>query len=284
MERFVKRFLLVTVIGGVALWHFAPDVFYEIKNKLFDVAKEVTESNSSPKNLTKEEKLDYASTVLEKYTSMQQQLLEEEIIPIICQQLSDKIAEDFEYIIAEYDDKWKIKDNYPDFYTAWHHHFDFYYYKMIVDENLTAYNATLAQFYADFCNKIGTRTPYVSYPQCFVAFEIPKGDINNYIDKKNEDFYWNMADYAVDGVLILSEFVSGGATTPLLVAKFAKTGYDVASTVDQLFFEDAMEDNEKLFVAVSESLFITMENYLKEKYSDCMNNAANQIYKNIKSE
>ena len=236
------------------------------------------------KPLTKEDYLKYATLTLPAYANEQYELLNSEIIPMICSQVAEKFDKDFNKILDEYTGIGgvKVKPSYADFQEAWHSNFDFNDYRNLIDKYLNEYNNTLKDYYIDYCKELDIDNISVKYPVCFAKFDIPKDDIENYVNEEMKQFYWDMADYAVDGLLILSEFVSAGTTTPLLIAKWAKTGYDVGATVDELFLDDSLEESEKLEIAIVESILLTIENYLLEEYERCFSLANNQVYNNIK--
>ena len=237
------------------------------------------------KPLTKEDFLRYARLTLPAYSKEQCEVLENEIIPLICYQVAEKFKKDFEKIMKDYTGLGgiKIKPSYPDFREAWVSNFDFNDYRNLIDKYLNEYNNTLKDFYTDFCRELEIGNISMKYPECFAKFDIPKDNIEKYVDEEMRQFYWDMADLAVDGALCVADVFSGGALTPVIVAKWMKTGWDVGTTVDELFLDDSIEESEKLEIAVAESFLLMIDNYLRCEYERFFASANNQIYNNINS-
>ena len=284
MKHILRLIVALIIIGIVVLIIQSNDGEDEVPQQTSDTTATLQPAEEE-KPITKEEYLQYATMTLSAYSKEQRELLENEIIPMICCQVAEKFSGDYEKILKDYTGIGgiKIKPSYEDFRKAWEANFNFYDYRKLIDRYLNVYNNTLKDFYADFCKGLEVNNISPTYPSCFTHFDIPKGQIENYVDTEMKQFYWDMADYAVDGLLILAEVASGGTATPLLIAKWAKTGYDVSATVDELLLEDSTEESEKLEISIAESLMLTIENYLINEYDKFFSWSNALIYNNIKN-
>ena len=285
MKHILRLIVALIVIGVVVLIVHSNDDKEEVPQQSTEDTTTTLQPTEEEKPITKEEYLQYASMMLSDYTKEQRELLENEIIPMICCQVAEKYSGDYEKILKDYTGMGgiKIKPSYEDFRKAWEANFNFYDYRNLIDNYLNVYNNTLKDFYADFCKGLEVDNISPTYPSCFTRFALPSDHIENYVNEEMKQFYWDMADYAVDGLLILAEVASGGTATPLLVAKWAKTGYDVSATVDELFLDDSTEESEKLEISIAESLMLTIENYLINEYDKFFSAANSQVYNNIKN-
>ncbi len=285
MKHILRLIVVLIIIGVVMLIVYSNDDKEEIPLQSTEDTAATLQSAEEEKPITKEEYLQYASMTLSAYSKEQRELLENEIIPMICCQVAEKFSGDYEKILKDYTGMGgiKIKPSYEDFRKAWEANFNFYDYRNLIDRYLNVYNNTLKDFYADFCKSLEVNNISTSSPSCFTHFDLPKGQIENYVDTEMKQFYCDMADYAVDGLLILAEVATVGMTTPLLVAKWAKTGYDVSATVDELLLDDSTEESEKLEISIAESLMLTIENYLINEYDKFFSAANSQVYNNIKN-
>lgn len=286
MKHILRLIVALIIIGVVMLIVYSNDGKEEVSLQPTEdttTTMPLTVEKENP--ITKEEYLQYATMTLSAYSKEQRELLENEIIPMICCQVAEKFSSDYEKILKDYTGMGgiKIKPSYDDFRNAWIAYFNFNDYRNLIDRYLNVYNNTLKDFYNDFCKSLKVNNISTSYPSCFTHFDLPTGHIENYVNEEMKQFYWDMADYAVDGLLILAEVATVGMTTPLLVAKWAKTGYDVCATVDELLLDDSTEESEKLEISIAESLMLTVENYLINEYDNFFSAANSQVYNNIKN-
>lgn len=258
-----------------------------------------TQSNSDSKEsdddnvfliMSKENKLEFASSMLEGYTKEQMGILKNEIIPIILREVVDKFASDYEKVLKDYDEHWFANED--DFNNAWTKYFNFSRkYKTFIDSCLTEYNMTIMDFYGEVCRNVGVNIiPHLDLPKCFNSFEIPKEKVKFFFDEERKKNIYQIFDLAIDGICIIVEVASVGTATPIVAAvQVGKTAYDAYDFVteelkESLGYDEPMEDNEKLFIAITEALMLKIGSYIEIEYYKCFKNNETAIYNHLKTE
>ena len=236
-----------------------------------------TTFNIDPKayELPKEEKIELATQILNEYKNEQLQLFKDEVIPIILTTVSERFADDFEKILTEYNGfgGFKMIDTYDGFYEAWQKFFAWVHYEFMVNENLEAFYQVNEDFYTDICSQFGINDIKLQYPpRCFTHFDIPRHDVEQFVKEEQGKALVTLGDFAIDGLLITAEILTAGAATPIVVvvafANGAKTGYDIVKFTDELFFDESVDNNEKLMIAITEGIMVQLGTYLEKEYTD----------------
>ena len=139
---------------------------------------------------------------------------------------------------------------------------------------MEAYVQANEEYYKDLCNQLGINN-YVNLtfsPSCFNHFNIPQKDIEQFVDEEQDKTLVTIGDIAIDGVLLIVEGCTAGAATPIVVgikvAQGAKTTYDIVSTADELFFDETIENNEKLMITITESILLQLGTYLEKEFKN----------------
>ena len=106
----------------------------------------------------------------------------------------------------------------------------------------------------------------------YTHFDIPRNNIEQFVKEEQGKALVTLGDLTIDGLLIAAEFFTAGAATPIVIAveaaKGAKTGYDIVKITDELFFDESVDNNEKLMIAITESIIMQLGVYLEKEYTD----------------
>ena len=234
--------------------------------------------------LIRDDYLDNTKQQFEEYVNNVLNSFENDVIPMILQDVNDELAVDFEKILENYVGigGFKVRHDYDEFEQAWHSVIYTNKYNTIINSMMMSYDGDVLEFYTQYSalTPINIQSSFSTYG---LNIGLPDDLIKEYTENENCE---TIKVALINGVFLVLDVATWGASTPVHIAV---TAADVAYTGYDLYQEFTADATQEEILCANMAQFVDMQilAFLQIEYASYLRKqnriAFNQIFDGMES-